>query len=216
MARLAKRYTAGRPGASRQSAAKEVAEKERKKKNNRLCVSMVVIFGTCWFPLNLMNFLGDIDVRIFCWEYHHLAFFVCHVLAMSSNCYNPFLYGWLNESFRTEFFKMIPLLATICGPADNGGRAANGQPANGQSANGHQRNGHKAMAMKVAVAENGEVSLKRSGGKEFDPHGSGEPVPLVPRSNGIHVTAGEASNGGSCGNGGSNGHAVGAAKVEDV
>ena len=26
----------------------------------RLCVSMVVIFGTCWFPTNLINFLNDV------------------------------------------------------------------------------------------------------------------------------------------------------------
>ncbi|XP_059084227.1 prolactin-releasing peptide receptor-like [Tigriopus californicus] len=115
MARLAQRYTT-RPGASRQSAAKEEAEKERKKKNNRLCVSMVVIFGTCWFPLNVINFLADIELfPIFCWDYYHFTFFMCHILAMSSNCYNPFLYGWLNESFRTEFLKMIPALKTICG-----------------------------------------------------------------------------------------------------
>ena len=100
MARLAKRFTA-RPGGARQSAAKEEAEKERKKKNNRLCVSMVVIFGTCWLPLNVINFIADIDVfPIFCWEYYHFTFFLCHILAMSSNCYNPFLYGWLNEAFR--------------------------------------------------------------------------------------------------------------------
>merc|ERR1719322_247927 len=59
MVKLSHRMSA-RPGASRQSAAKEEAEKERKKKTNRLCVSMVVIFGTCWFPTNLINFLNDV------------------------------------------------------------------------------------------------------------------------------------------------------------
>jgi hypothetical protein len=33
---------------------------------------------------------------------------------MSSNCYNPFLYGWLNDAFRQQFLKMVPALAAIC------------------------------------------------------------------------------------------------------
>jgi hypothetical protein len=62
---------------------------------------MVVIFGTCWFPLNSINFLADVSFGpLKCWHYHHFVFFLCHILAMSSNCYNPFLYGWLNEAFR--------------------------------------------------------------------------------------------------------------------
>jgi hypothetical protein len=27
---------------------------------------------------------------------------------MSSTCYNPFLYAWLNENFRKEFKKVLP------------------------------------------------------------------------------------------------------------
>ena len=102
MARLAQRMAA-RPGAGRQSAAKEEAEKERRRKNNRLCVAMVVIFGICWLPLNGINFIADINVvDIFCWRFYHFTFFLCHILAMSSNCYNPFLYAWLNDAFRCE------------------------------------------------------------------------------------------------------------------
>ena len=42
-------------------------------------------------------------------------FFICHVMAMSSTCYNPFLYGRYNETFQKEFIKMIPSLSFICG-----------------------------------------------------------------------------------------------------
>ena len=38
-----------------------------------------------------------------CWQYFYVTFFIAHVFAMSSTCYNPFLYGWLNTAFRTEF-----------------------------------------------------------------------------------------------------------------
>ena len=29
-----------------------------------------------------------------------MMFFLSHVIAMSSTCYNPLLYGWLNSAFR--------------------------------------------------------------------------------------------------------------------
>ena len=45
-------------------------------------------------------------IPIYCWQYHHFFFFVCHLMAMSSTCYNPFLYGWYNESFQKEFVQV--------------------------------------------------------------------------------------------------------------
>ncbi|CAG4939286.1 unnamed protein product [Parnassius apollo] len=32
---------------------------------------------------------------------------------MSSTCYNPFLYAWLNENFRKEFKQILPCLGTF-------------------------------------------------------------------------------------------------------
>ena len=38
--------------------------------------------------------LGTVDIL--------QVFFVCHWVAISSTCYNPFVYCWLNENFREE------------------------------------------------------------------------------------------------------------------
>ena len=35
------------------------------------------------------------------------VFISCHLLGMSSACLNPILYGYLNEAFRQEFYKLI-------------------------------------------------------------------------------------------------------------
>ena len=91
---------------------------------------MVIIFGTSWFPINLINLvadsvdLGTENICIFkllsiitmlgCWPLYYLCFFICHIVAMSSTCYNPLLYGWLNSSFRTEFHKLCPCLTKDC------------------------------------------------------------------------------------------------------
>ncbi len=33
---------------------------------------------------------------------------------MSSTCYNPFLYAWLNENFRKEFKQVLPCFRANC------------------------------------------------------------------------------------------------------
>ena len=125
MRRLSARQRAAKPG--RRSARGEEAERRRATRTNRMLIAMVVVFGVCWLPLNAVNFVADVGaVAVHCWHYHHLAFFACHVLAMSSTCYNPFLYGWLNESFRVEFVAMLPALRVVCVGGDEAGAGTTG------------------------------------------------------------------------------------------
>lgn len=94
------------------SAKKEQADRERKRRTNRMLILMVAVFGLSWLPLNLMNLIDDIssslDLEWSMWPYFHLLFFIAHAAAMSSTCYNPFLYAWLNENFRREFKEILP------------------------------------------------------------------------------------------------------------
>ncbi|XP_043211194.1 prolactin-releasing peptide receptor-like [Amphibalanus amphitrite] len=91
---------------------KEQADRERKRRTNRMLIAMVAVFGLSWLPLNLMNILDDVSTNLDLgwarWPYFHLLFFVTHAIAMSSTCYNPFLYAWLNENFRKEFKDILP------------------------------------------------------------------------------------------------------------
>lgn len=101
------RRAKSKPGTK--SARKEEIDRERKKRTNRMLISMVTIFGICWLPFNVINvihdFVGD------SWRHFHLWFFLSHLLAMSSTCYNPFLYAWLNENFRKEFKHILPCVS---------------------------------------------------------------------------------------------------------
>ena len=95
-----------KPGA--RSLRKEELEKERTRRINRVLISMVIIFGTSWLPLNILNLLLDFYTPASNWPYLKLLFLASHAIAMSSTCYNPFLYSWLIDNFRKEFKKVLP------------------------------------------------------------------------------------------------------------
>lgn len=95
-----------KPGSK--SSRKEEADRERKRRTNRMLIAMVVIFLISWLPLNVINIFNDFYIHAANWPYYFLCFFMVHSLAMSSTCYNPFLYAWLNENFRKEFKQVLP------------------------------------------------------------------------------------------------------------
>lgn len=101
-----------RPGL--RSVSQEQEQVQRTRRTNWMLVAMVTVFGTAWLPLNLLNLLDDISSSLELswanWRYFHLLFFMAHAFAMSSTCYNPFLYAWLNEAFRKEFREILPCI----------------------------------------------------------------------------------------------------------
>ena len=57
---------------------------------------VVLVFSVCWLPLNLFNILSDFNVI----KSSYKLFLIFHWFAMSSVCYNPFIYFWLNKQYR--------------------------------------------------------------------------------------------------------------------
>ncbi|CAG9087494.1 hypothetical protein JYU34_021386 [Plutella xylostella] len=98
--------------ASNKNSRKEELDKNRKRRTNQMLIAMVTIFGFSWLPLNLINLCNDYYIYAIHLEYYFLIFFCSHVVAMSSTCYNPFIYAWMNENFRKEFKQLIPCIDT--------------------------------------------------------------------------------------------------------
>ena len=76
---------------------------DKKRKRIIMLILVVVIFAVCWLPLNLYHLLNDFKLI----RSNFRLFLICHWFAMSSVCYNPFIYCWLNESFKKGARKFI-------------------------------------------------------------------------------------------------------------
>ncbi|XP_064374567.1 G-protein coupled receptor 83-like [Dromaius novaehollandiae] len=79
------------------------AHQRKKKMTLKMLMVVVIVFAVCWFPLNCYV------VLISCRAIHsnNALYFAFHWFAMSSTCYNPFIYCWLNESFRSELKSLL-------------------------------------------------------------------------------------------------------------
>ncbi|KAM8902716.1 prolactin-releasing peptide receptor isoform 1-T2 [Spinachia spinachia] len=74
----------------------------RKKKTFSLLVASVLAFALCWLPLQVLNLLLDLDpdFHIIGKRYINVLQVCCHLVAMSSACYNPFIYASLHSKVR--------------------------------------------------------------------------------------------------------------------
>lgn len=79
----------------------------RYKKTNTLLTLIAIIFAISWLPLNLYNLFLDLHRQGSLTEKHLVLYAVCHMMAMSSACFNPVLYGYFNDNFRKEFKELL-------------------------------------------------------------------------------------------------------------
>ncbi|XP_010895448.2 prolactin-releasing peptide receptor-like [Esox lucius] len=93
---LRQRCLPGAPSHSRQR------WNRKKKKTFSLLVLSVLSFALCWLPLQVLNLLLDLDQEFLLVDkrYINLLQVCCHLLAMSSTCYNPFIYASLHSKVR--------------------------------------------------------------------------------------------------------------------
>ena len=70
-----------------------------------MLVLVLIVFAICWLPLHLFHLYRDFFNSNL---YNTEMFFTAHWLAMSSICYNPFIYSARNKHFRNgmkNFFR---------------------------------------------------------------------------------------------------------------
>ncbi|XP_018891262.2 G-protein coupled receptor 83 isoform X2 [Gorilla gorilla gorilla] len=82
-----------------------LALRRKKKKTIKMLMLVVILFALCWFPLNCYVLLLSSKVI----RTNNALYFAFHWFAMSSTCYNPFIYCWLNENFRIELKALLSM-----------------------------------------------------------------------------------------------------------
>ncbi|KAG8000065.1 Neuropeptide Y receptor type 1 [Nibea albiflora] len=83
---------------------------------NLMLVSLITAFALCWLPLTIFNVVSDWNQEALPICHHNLLFSLCHLLAMSSTCINPIIYGFLNSNFRQEVREVF--LRCRCNPLE--------------------------------------------------------------------------------------------------
>ncbi|KAG8447621.1 hypothetical protein GDO86_014940 [Hymenochirus boettgeri] len=92
-----------------------ITHRKNKKKSIKMLVLVVVVFAVCWFPLNCyVVLISSLGIKS-----KNALYFAVHWFAMSSTCYNPFIYCWLNESFRLELKSLISMCQKVSDPQHN-------------------------------------------------------------------------------------------------
>ncbi|XP_051965507.1 G-protein coupled receptor 83-like [Xyrauchen texanus] len=84
-------------------------QRRKRKRTIKMLVLVVVVFAVCWFPLNCYVVLLSSQVI----QFNNAIYFSFHWLAMSSTCYNPFIYCWLNQGFRTELTFLLGMCRNV-------------------------------------------------------------------------------------------------------
>ncbi|XP_021237517.1 probable G-protein coupled receptor 83 [Numida meleagris] len=90
------------------------ALRKKNKKTIKMLMLVVILFAICWFPLNCYVVLLSSQTI----HSNNALYFTFHWLAMSSTCYNPFIYCWLNDSFRAELKALLNICRKPPGPAE--------------------------------------------------------------------------------------------------
>ncbi|KAF1531558.1 putative G-protein coupled receptor 83, partial [Eudyptula minor] len=90
------------------------ALRKKNKKTIKMLMLVVILFSVCWFPLNCyVVLLSSQTIRT-----NNALYFAFHWFAMSSTCYNPFIYCWLNDSFQSELKALLNVCRKPPGPAE--------------------------------------------------------------------------------------------------
>src|SRR5437867_1817319 len=82
------------------------ARVQTKRKTIAMLMTVVIVFAICWLPLNVYHVINDF-VTIDSAPLGLPAFLACHWLAVSSVCWNPFIYFGVNPDYRRSMRRLF-------------------------------------------------------------------------------------------------------------
>ena len=113
----------------------------------KMMIFMVIIYALCWLPLHAVTLVGDANPDTWRFKYIQVVWIAAHWLAMSSCCYNPLVYCWMNARWRNGFLRALRCcpcvklatagvggLADVRDAVDQEGTRGSGGPSKGRAA----------------------------------------------------------------------------------
>ncbi|KAF7670309.1 hypothetical protein LDENG_00272010 [Lucifuga dentata] len=85
--------------------AQHATQRKKRRRTLAMLLLVVAVFAVCWFPLNCYVVLLSSQAI----HSSNALYFCFHWLAMSSTCYNPFIYCCLNPIFRQELWLLLDM-----------------------------------------------------------------------------------------------------------
>ncbi|CAG2161942.1 unnamed protein product [Oppiella nova] len=82
-------------------------QSDARKRRIVMLALVVTAFAICWLPLNMYHLLCDFGLT----RRNFKVFILCHWFAMSSVCYNPFIYCYLNQNFKNAAKKCYQFMS---------------------------------------------------------------------------------------------------------
>lgn len=79
----------------------------KKTKTTKMLVAVVTVFAISWVPFHTFSIITEFKPDFVSGRYYKFIDVVLKVIAMSSSCINPILYGWLNDNYRNAFLSII-------------------------------------------------------------------------------------------------------------
>ncbi|KAK3089195.1 hypothetical protein FSP39_001654 [Pinctada imbricata] len=74
----------------------------QKKRAIKMLVTVLAVFVVCWMPLQCFLAISAKSTSLSADDEFHLKMYL-HCFALSSCCYNPIVYAFMNENFRKSF-----------------------------------------------------------------------------------------------------------------
>ncbi|CAG2228144.1 TACR3 [Mytilus edulis] len=78
---------------------------QSKRRVVKMMIFVVIVFGVCWLPYHLYFLLASSVPDITLAENVQQIYLVIYWIAMSNSMYNPIIYCWMNERFRSGFIE---------------------------------------------------------------------------------------------------------------
>ena len=79
-------------------------------RTNRMLTSVVLVFALTWTPFQLVSSLFEFYHAFRTFPYVKLIDISLRLLAMSSSCINPILYGYMNKNFNNGFIRAFSVV----------------------------------------------------------------------------------------------------------